>query len=1530
MTVKLIPDENLKHSKADWRLCLADFVRDSNETVSELDISTKLKLELYPSILDLCKLAKITYSSLDHGEKEIISTNSAADWVHANLQGIAKNQITPQLNSACTFALQILETVQENLDATSDPLQIIITGHSLGGWLAQVATFAVKYLALAKEGNEFIRRAETDLWHPHCVVFDSPGAGLILNYLNSYSELRESHDSHTVTLDICNYVILPNAVNVINPPFGDMVQLVAPDSIPAFGPISSGGMKKYSHTLKHTFKFHDIEVFKTALESSIFTLYSVVNWPMAVFEGWNTYADKDKGFAKALIKAARFGWKAGEAMDDFFSWLSSPRDYKTFKVLKLEGEETNVAATRLSGIESTNLEKLREIFLWKEHIGHDNMQVIDSSTESHVILGLDYKCKVENGRINFETKGKYTVFKNCCTFNVLKDLSSKIEHLPDYDLTNILLKSEMYCDEMLSKYSSVKFSGNSSHGIYTENDQGSFKFVRSSDKDWLKLVLLEYAFLKRSKSQNETLILKHDQGSKIYDRNSMIGKYGIKLVIIDSIDEINEITYDTIKEMSCIPGINYVWLQQSILPTPAENFTEKLVVDNELMGSILESEIILLGQSHLLKDIFTNKVQRQELKTFLESSPSSLLAILQGNAEIGHALKTAYDLENTYFNIARKMSGTELRDYYSKKFDKFKTIVVFQCDCEHFKARTEVYKHLGSALTVEIHILPRDTTNPFKEFQNICKANHDCIVDSVSYSSGINLSHPFELMYQYTPEFYTKRKIRKPGIKSGVVCSYLKFEKGIESFYLGRGEQKFDIEISENDCTDNKNSNIATEIVKKFEDISCNMYKSAHFNIDPEGDGHMCTLKQSSEKVSQKPDPNSDLNPCIKFNYTPLPEEGISFIGDGPLIISDEPGMGKSTTVVQLANRILSESVSSSNALFNYLIIIDLKSLQNLNLIDVSQNDNSFITGFSHCISGNQKFNELSKYVLLHLMLNKTERRELIILADGFDEMTYENKKLWTNILRKVKRLSHIQIIITTRPHDRENLEGVLGALSHSFVPLLNEERTQLLVNLWAAALRVEEGLELDHLTKFATEVITEAHQNLVKDREAFLGVPLQLKMLSEGFLTNAMEYVNTGGEKGGITQIKGEITLAYIYQRFIDRKYEIYMTQKLGIPGCVNPAIFQECFDEYFYKFAGDVMGDRRPYEELVLLACGQKLLSPKKLITDQVFRVGIAYEENEGKTPTFIHRTFAEFYVAKFIASQVETICYSEKDNSEKLKVLRSVLIDFDHGACKMVWVFLNDIMKDLRVRGMGYDNFKGNIENIDFFLKESANFFNFLPDYWELLMNTCIMRAGKFERFSRFYIITLGCIYGTSSSEVTGVFLLLRRILMLDPELQFRDVKFVRVRWSSWETVKLLSINDLIEQFDKQVKDPNALKESILKDPLAYVILTDHNRDEVLTCLEDYVRRNTLSREDLRKKIPHYDKVTIKLTLGLIVEIGLDSSLVNIIEQRSRVVFSPSEKEAMYIKCYETRILDINKLLLENLKGHSKLVKFKTTTD
>lgn len=88
MTVKLIPDENLKHSKADWRLCLADFVRDSNETVSELDISTKLKLELYPSILDLCKLAKITYSSLDHGEKEIISKtnlNSFSDIKYVNM-----------------------------------------------------------------------------------------------------------------------------------------------------------------------------------------------------------------------------------------------------------------------------------------------------------------------------------------------------------------------------------------------------------------------------------------------------------------------------------------------------------------------------------------------------------------------------------------------------------------------------------------------------------------------------------------------------------------------------------------------------------------------------------------------------------------------------------------------------------------------------------------------------------------------------------------------------------------------------------------------------------------------------------------------------------------------------------------------------------------------------------------------------------------------------------------------------------------------------------------------------------------------------------------------------------------------------------------------------------------------------------------------------------------------------------------------------------------------------------------------------
>lgn len=272
------------------------------------------------------------------------------------------------------------------------------------------------------------------------------------------------------------------------------------------------------------------------------------------------------------------------------------------------------------------------------------------------------------------------------------------------------------------------------------------------------------------------------------------------------------------------------------------------------------------------------------------------------------------------------------------------------------------------------------------------------------------------------------------------------------------------------------------------------------------------------------------------------------------------------------------------------------------------------------------------------------------------------------------------------QPVDADLLQSTLSVLAHTFVPLKgfnksekskkseesesieNNEKVQFLINIWSAAIRCtdEHTPEFERLSNFASQVILEAHTHLVQGREEFLGVPLQLRILSEIFLQNAMEYVASGGITGGIEHLKEKISLSYIYKKFVDRKYNIFLSQKNGLPtASIADRHVSTHLDEHVYKMAGKVINFGDEYDSLIVQIFGKKLLYPDKSDIDDIKRVGIVFvlEDKEtqdaSKDFQFIHRTFAEFYSAKFLEKVINYLsCHGNNSFQEDAKLLSDII--------------------------------------------------------------------------------------------------------------------------------------------------------------------------------------------------------------------------------------------------------------------------------
>ena len=79
-------------------------------------------------------------------------TNSLAD-LWTDFKGVMYKHYVKQMDSTTTFAYKVVEVLQEVNLEKGVHFQVFFTGHSLGGWLAQVTTFTTECLKRGEDNN---------------------------------------------------------------------------------------------------------------------------------------------------------------------------------------------------------------------------------------------------------------------------------------------------------------------------------------------------------------------------------------------------------------------------------------------------------------------------------------------------------------------------------------------------------------------------------------------------------------------------------------------------------------------------------------------------------------------------------------------------------------------------------------------------------------------------------------------------------------------------------------------------------------------------------------------------------------------------------------------------------------------------------------------------------------------------------------------------------------------------------------------------------------------------------------------------------------------------------------------------------------------------------------------------------------------------------------------------------------------------------------------------------------------------------
>jgi shikimate kinase len=334
------------------------------------------------------------------------------------------------------------------------------------------------------------------------------------------------------------------------------------------------------------------------------------------------------------------------------------------------------------------------------------------------------------------------------------------------------------------------------------------------------------------------------------------------------------------------------------------------------------------------------------------------------------------------------------------------------------------------------------------------------------------------------------------------------------------------------------------------------------------------------------------------------------------MLIADTAGMGKTTVLTHMSKQIKQKFPT------HWVVRIDLNDHADVLKSQIKQKREAVEFLSEDLLKPDT---DLEKNLFKQFL----EVGKVVLILDGFDEISPVYKETVIDLLKALKQTSVEHLWVTTRPHLRDALEDNLQQLSYTIQPFPEANQVEFLTKFWSQKLSLEAANQ-ERLEIYATALIKKLAQSISDEDKEFAGVPLQTRMLAEAFGKELKTFYQSGKSN---PDLPDTLNLLELYKRFIDRKYDIYQEEKAKTMGHNVAATDQR---------ERDYENIRKRHQLLAL-----QVLRIEKHV--DIFEVNSEFPFQDeklaricilqyiGNKPVFIHRTFAEYYAADFLVNQL-----------------------------------------------------------------------------------------------------------------------------------------------------------------------------------------------------------------------------------------------------------------------------------------------------
>ncbi|KAF2893532.1 hypothetical protein ILUMI_12643 [Ignelater luminosus] len=1099
---------------------------------------------------------------------------------------------TRQSQSAATFLHLVSEQIKKKNETSDVKFQLSITGHSLGAWLAQISTFTVKYFKV--EDNKFVEDKDyLKNIHVHTVVFESPGCKEALSKLSRKFVPRYVNRKfgNFNNLDMTVYLSKLNPINSINHHVGTIYMV-----------------KSKTHAIKEIIGLFDYKTRK--IERKIVLDFKSGMWASGKLvlkyllpSSWTkqrvmleTADDTEYSLNVFTEDELDFinDWNYIQERDSI-----NVKNYKKDKGIPkftVKDEYNMIKAQNFQDL-ITTIACVKYLRPTKETI----LNLLESDVHDQVHLEL-FKLEAKHFQkhvLKFQRyyfkDDRYGLKKHLETdgsniLHILIDKASTLHYeLETSIVNNVLMNCERNDSSLFDDYFMME-----DHCFAIVNWNLLYKAKQFLSK-----------IIGRTKDKINLLII---ECFEVYDRDQSVilkslVESGAKVILLSA----EKFYWLHGKNIKKVDGFGSNIKFQDLIEESQQEFRRQL-------------NLSLYGKTMSLNDILEEtQFQTEEVYEYLNKTVFALLEFMVTPLIGPVIMDCPYNnmLQNVVFLDLYHEIDIEV--LLSRSYDERSLFIIED------KEKNDLLSGVN---------IPNIKVQPTVKFEDECMQNFDKIIYLLKTKKG-----KLCLIKIFNKNFYVSRNI----VHNHTVNQQLIFNSSnsdLDFYFFCGDESKYKMLYSQLDKKRKNHYNFRDSIEEGKRKIQ---------NLENQETGHLFRINEDKIEWLYSRGSLNLLRKHMRPNTIPQKETEIINHYQQIIIISGEPGMGKSSTVGHLFL-----SLQQTHWLFAV-------PLRNSRFDDIDNNIDFDLIAKFILRSCNMSSIECLQYLLSYCLKHKT-KLNICLMFDGFDEIpTYKERDKFVELINFLKENSSVKILITTRKFACKALENGLSVLASHYEIIDYDTKildffSEFQYSQWQL---FKQNIDIGDINTFIRRKLDAAPTIFGETITNFIGIPMQMRMLAEVItLLEPYEIL--------------DITLANIlnlYQKYTEMHYSVYFRRSGISTGTTINEWLKECIFIKLSKLA-------------IIKLFNLDINYIKQIDIDELNRVGLIQSDYEYNCINFefLHDSVRDFFIAQLLKLWLECQFVAIHHNwNLEVFIVSNFLTD---GKYREARFFLNCYLKNLEI--------------------------------------------------------------------------------------------------------------------------------------------------------------------------------------------------------------------------------------------------------